>query len=73
MDHGNPTIPGGVVWFCSDEHITWQPDDIDAIAVGDQVRVFPAHVDPTIALHERMWLVDGDRVIDELPVDLRGW
>jgi D-serine deaminase-like pyridoxal phosphate-dependent protein len=68
-------IPGwaGTVWFCSDEHVTWQPDDYDAVAIGDRVRVVPAHVDPTIALHERMWLVDGDEVVDELPVDLRGW
>jgi D-serine deaminase-like pyridoxal phosphate-dependent protein len=73
MDHGNPDIPGGTVWFCSDEHITWQPDDWDAVRVGDLVRVLPAHVDPTVALHERMWLVDGDDVVDELPVDLRGW
>jgi len=73
MDHGNPTVPGGTVWFCSDEHVTWQPDDFDAIGLGDRVRVLPAHVDPTIALHERMWLVDGDQVVDELPVDLRGW
>ena len=73
MDHGNPDIPGGVVWFCSDEHITWQPDDWDAVRVGDLVRVLPAHVDPTVALHERMWVVDGEDVVDELPVDLRGW
>ena len=73
MDHGNPTIPGGVVWFCSDEHVTWQPDDWDAVRLGDRVRVVPAHVDPTIALHERMWLVDGEEVVDDLPVDLRGW
>jgi D-serine deaminase-like pyridoxal phosphate-dependent protein len=73
MDHGNPTVPGGVVWFCSDEHVTWQPDDFDSVQLGDRLRVLPAHVDPTIALHERMWLVDGDDVVDELPVDLRGW
>ena len=73
MDHGNPTVPGGVVWFCSDEHITWQPDDFDAVRLGDRVRVLPAHVDPTVALHERLWLVDGENVLDELPVDLRGW
>ncbi|HEX4654451.1 MAG TPA: alanine racemase [Mycobacteriales bacterium] len=73
MDHGNPTVPGGTVWFCSDEHVTWQPDDYDAVALGDRVRVVPAHVDPTIALHERMWLVDGDDIVEELPVDLRGW
>jgi D-serine deaminase-like pyridoxal phosphate-dependent protein len=73
MDHGNPTVPDGVVWFCSDEHVTWQPDDFDAVQLGDRLRVLPAHVDPTIALHERMWLVDGDDVVEELPVDLRGW
>jgi D-serine deaminase-like pyridoxal phosphate-dependent protein len=73
MDHGNPSIPGGTVWFCSDEHTTWQPDDYDAIALGDRVRVLPAHVDPTVALHERMYVVAGDEVLDVLPVDLRGW
>ncbi len=73
MDHGNPTIPGGTVWFCSDEHTTWQPDEFGAVRVGDRVRVLPAHVDPTVALHERMYVVDGEDVVDTLPVDLRGW
>lgn len=73
MDHGNPSVPAGAVWFCSDEHVTWQPDDFDTTRLGDRVRVVPAHVDPTIALHERMWLVDGEEVVDEMPVDLRGW
>ena len=73
MDHGNPTIPGGTVWFCSDEHTTWQPDDFSAVTIGDRVRVLPAHVDPTVVLHERMYVVTGDDVIDEWPVDLRGW
>ena len=26
MDHGNPTIDGADVWFCSDEHVTFAPD-----------------------------------------------
>jgi D-serine deaminase-like pyridoxal phosphate-dependent protein len=73
MDHGNPIVAGATVWFCSDEHLTMQPDEFDTVRVGQRVRVQPAHVDPTIALHERMVLVDGDEVVDELPVDLRGW
>jgi D-serine deaminase-like pyridoxal phosphate-dependent protein len=73
MDHGDPSVPAGTVWFCSDEHVTWQPDDWDAVPLGTKVRVLPAHVDPTIALHERIWVVDGDEVVDELAVDLRGW
>ena len=70
MDHGNPTVPGGQVWFCSDEHTTFSGLDV---TVGDLVRAEPAHVDPTVALHERMHLVDGDEVLDTWPVDLRGW
>jgi D-serine deaminase-like pyridoxal phosphate-dependent protein len=43
------------------------------VAVGDRVRVLPAHVDPTVALHERMLVVEGDEVVDVWDVDLRGW
>ncbi|HEX6755704.1 MAG TPA: alanine racemase [Mycobacteriales bacterium] len=73
MDHGNPTIPGGTVWFCSDEHTTWAPDVPLSVRVGDRVRVRPAHVDPTVALHERMHLVDGEDVVETWEIDLRGW
>jgi D-threonine aldolase len=71
MDHGNPTVPGGQVWFCSDEHLTFAAEE--PAAVGDRVRVIPAHVDPTVALHERMHLVRGEDVLETWPVDLRGW
>jgi D-threonine aldolase len=73
MDHGNPTIPGGQVWFCSDEHVTFAPDDDAPVRVGDHVLVVPAHIDPTVALHERMHLVRDGEVLDTWPVDLRGW
>jgi D-serine deaminase-like pyridoxal phosphate-dependent protein len=71
MDHGNPSVLGGTVLFCSDEHVTFVPDD--AVRVGDRVRVVPAHVDPTVAYHERLHVVDGDAVVDTWDVDLRGW
>lgn len=71
MDHGNPTVPGADVWFCSDEHLTFARDTPPR--TGDRVRVLPAHVDPTVALHERMHVVDGDEVVDTWVVDLRGW
>ena len=35
--------------------------------------VQPAHVDPTVAYHDRMYIVTDDEVIDEWAVDLRGW
>jgi D-serine deaminase-like pyridoxal phosphate-dependent protein len=74
MDHGNPTVEGGKVWFVSDEHTTYAPADGAPLPkVGDRVRVVPAHVDPTIAKHERMHVVDGDDVLEVWDVDLRHW
>ncbi|HWN32643.1 MAG TPA: alanine racemase [Pseudonocardia sp.] len=73
MDHGNPTVPDATVWFCSDEHLTFAPDTPGSVRVGDLVRVLPAHVDPTVAMHEAMYLVDGPQVLERWPVDLRGW
>ena len=77
MDHGLPSIDGAQVWFCSDEHITFGltgGDDPPPLPeVGDRVVVWPAHVDPTVAYHERLWVAQGDEVVDEWPVDLRGW
>lgn len=76
MDHGNPTIPGWSVFFCSDEHTTFMPlDGTDGglPAVGDRLAVLPAHVDPTVAYHERMHVVRGEEVLDTWPVDFRCW
>jgi D-serine deaminase-like pyridoxal phosphate-dependent protein len=72
MDHGNPSIPGAAVWYCADEHTVFSADGA-SFEVGQRVRVLPAHVDPTVALHERMHLVDGDEVLETWDVDLRGW
>ena len=72
MDHGNPSIAGATVWFCSDEHVTFAPRD-GRPAVGERVRVVPAHVDPTMAMHEVAWLVEGDdrpRALDDRPARL---
>ncbi len=71
MDHGNPEIRGGSVWFCSDEHLTYRPDTTPT--VGDRAVVVPAHVDPTMAMHEAAWLVRDGEVVDRWPIDLRGW
>jgi D-serine deaminase-like pyridoxal phosphate-dependent protein len=71
MDHGNPSVEGADVWFCSDEHLIFVPDS--PLRIGDRIAVLPAHVDPTVAYHESMYLVDGDEVVERWEVDLRGW
>lgn len=77
MDHGNPTLStldgrDAAVWFLSDEHVTFaQP--AGAIKVGERVLLAPAHIDPTMAMHEVAWLVCDREVIDRWPINLRGW
>lgn len=77
MDHGNPRIDGAKVWFCSDEHVTFSTDAESAKPlapkVGDRVRVWPAHVDPTLAYHARLHLAEGESIVDFWEIDLRGW
>jgi D-serine deaminase-like pyridoxal phosphate-dependent protein len=70
MDHGNPSLADdGTVLFCSDEHVTVTPSR----PVGDRLWLAPAHIDPTMACHERLYLYSGDSVVDVWPIDLRGW
>ncbi len=71
MDHGNPSIERGEVLFCSDEHVTFVPER--PLRVGDRINVLPAHVDPTVAYHEHLHLLEGVTVLESWPVDLRGW
>ncbi len=71
MDHGNPTVDGGRVLIVSDEHLTFRPER--QAHVGERVRVWPAHIDPTVAYHDRMHVADGDDIVDVWSVDLRGW
>jgi D-serine deaminase-like pyridoxal phosphate-dependent protein len=75
MDHGEPLVPAWSVFFCSDEHTTILPTEGGGPLpeVGDRLRMVPAHVDPTVAYHERMVVVDGEEVVDTWAVDLRNW
>jgi D-serine deaminase-like pyridoxal phosphate-dependent protein len=73
MDHGNPTINGHAVWFCADEHTTFSPNDGEPPKVGTRIRVTPAHIDPTVAMHDAAWVVSGDAIVERWEIDLRGW
>ena len=75
MDHGNPTLEGAEVLFCSDEHVTFRSES--PAKVGDRVLLRPAHIDPTMAYHDRVHVASGPgleaEIVDEWVVDLRGW
>lgn len=69
MDHGNPDLEGSTVWYCSDEHTVFSPPR----TVGERVRFAPAHIDPTMAYHERAYVYADGEIVDVWPIDLRGW
>lgn len=75
MDHGNPRFVTDhyEVFVVSDEHVTFTWGDGPAPKVGDRVELIPAHIDPTVAYHEALHLVDQGEVVEIWPVDLRGW
>ncbi len=58
MDHGNPRASRGEVLFCSDEHTTIKADDAGLPALGERIALLPAHVDPTVAKHRDLWVLD---------------
>jgi len=60
MDHGKPELNDATVLGCSDEHSTFAP----AGFVGQRVRLAPGHVDPTMAYHERAYVLSGREVVD---------
>ena len=40
--------------------------------IGDKVRLIPGHCCSTVNLFDKIYVVDGDKVIDRIPVTARG-
>ncbi|RLC57933.1 MAG: DSD1 family PLP-dependent enzyme [Chloroflexi bacterium] len=75
-DHGNPDVDGvegASVLFLSDEHASITLPPASAITVGDRIRLIPSHIDPTINLHDVIYVLEGDRVTDVWPIAARGY
>jgi D-serine deaminase-like pyridoxal phosphate-dependent protein len=75
-DHGNPTVhglDGASVVSLNDEHATIAVPADATLAVGDRIRLRPSHIDPTMNLHDVIYALDGDRVIEVWPIAARGY
>jgi len=75
-DHGNPSVDGYDVLFCSDEHTTLVLKKDSAIRlanIGEKLLVRPSHIDPTMAMHSVAWATRADEILECWPIDLRGW
>lgn len=55
----------------SEEHGIIEHDG-ETFAVGDRLRIIPNHACPVMNLFDRVYLVDGDMVVESISVDARG-
>jgi D-serine deaminase-like pyridoxal phosphate-dependent protein len=75
-DHALPSVdgvPGATVTAFNDEHAVIALPQDASLAIGDRVRLIPSHTDPTINLHDVMYVIGGDRVVDVWPIAARGY
>ena len=72
VDQGMPVPTGGTVAeiVASEEHFQLH-GYTGSEKVGEKLRLIPAHCCSTVNLHDKIYLVDGDKVIDRIPVTAR--
>ena len=64
-------LPHARIAALSEEHAWIDVSGGSTLEVGDRIRLVPNHACVCMHLHETAWLVDGEEVIDSLPVDAR--
>ena len=73
VDQGMPVPECGQVEKIVDSEEHFQLHGYtESPAVGEKLRLIPAHCCSTVNLHDKIYLVDGDTVIDRLPITARG-
>ena len=76
IDHGVPDVkgvPGASVMYLADEHVIVALPGDATLAPGDRLELWPSHIDPTINLHDVMYAVEGDDVVEVWPIAARGY
>ena len=71
--HASEPDPSLVIERLSEEHATVRAiEGRSALAIGDLVRIVPNHSCVVSNLVDRVWIVDGETVLESLPVAARG-
>ncbi|MDX8481069.1 D-TA family PLP-dependent enzyme [Mesorhizobium sp. VK24D] len=65
-------VPGALVTALSEEHGTVTLSDGAGLRIGERVRVVPDHCCVVTNLFDQVHLIDGDKVLETLPVAARG-
>lgn len=73
VDQGMPTLKKGDACkiVASEEHFQLH-GYTEQVRVGEKLRLIPAHCCSTVNLHDKIYLVDGENVIDRILVTARG-
>ena len=73
MDQGMPALCDGTLdhIVASEEHLQLHGYTGDG-KIGDKIKLVPAHCCSTVNLHDKIYLVDGDKVVDRITVTARG-
>jgi D-serine deaminase-like pyridoxal phosphate-dependent protein len=75
-DHGYPSVKGvdgATVTALNDEHVVVAVPASSTLAIGDRVQLLPSHTDPTVNLHDVLYAVEGQRIVDVWPIAARGY
>jgi D-serine deaminase-like pyridoxal phosphate-dependent protein len=67
LDHPEFTLDG-----LSEEHGHLSIPGNSSIRVGNRLRIIPNHICPCINLHDSVYLVSGDQVVERWKVAARG-
>ena len=68
-----PDYPGVYIDHMYDEHaIIYNASFRKQVKVGDKVRIIPVHICPVCNLYDKMYLIKGDEVIQEIEIACRG-
>jgi len=75
-DHGYPSVngvDGATVTALNDEHAVIALPSSCPLAIGDRIQLIPSHTDPTVNLHDVLYAIEDERVVDVWPVVARGY
>lgn len=65
--------PAAHITSLSEEHgVVHVPSGVDFPPIGGKVRIIPNHVCPAVNLHEELYLMDGDTLVEVWPIAARG-
>ncbi len=72
VDQGMPALAEGQVEqiVASEEHFQLHGYS-GKVKVGEKLRLIPGHCCSTINLHDKIYLVDGEQIVDRLPITAR--